>query len=53
MYRITFRLLETADEHIYYPDFGYHWPLHALALSDDVLEKVYRSNAVKIFVPVK
>mgnify|MGYP001566644113 CR=1 FL=1 len=48
MYKITFRLLETADEHIYDERFSYHWPLHALALSGEVLEKVYRSNAVKI-----
>jgi predicted TIM-barrel fold metal-dependent hydrolase len=53
MYKITFRLLETADEHIYTQQFGYHWPLYALALPDEVLEKVYRSNALKIIAPAK
>ena len=48
MYRITFRLLETADEHIYDRRFSYHWPLHGLDLSDEVLEKIYRLNAMKI-----
>jgi predicted TIM-barrel fold metal-dependent hydrolase len=49
MYRTTFRLLETADEHFYTPYFSkYHWPLHALALPDPVLRKVYRENAMKI-----
>ena len=26
----------------------YHWPLHALALPDRVLKKIYRKNALKI-----
>jgi predicted TIM-barrel fold metal-dependent hydrolase len=48
MYRITLRLLETNDEHIYDDRFGYHWPLHALDLQDQVLGKIYRTNALKI-----
>ncbi|MCF8224349.1 MAG: amidohydrolase [Bacteroidales bacterium] len=48
MYRMTFRLMETADEHLYLPYNSYHWPLHALDLPDEVLEKVYRKNAAKI-----
>lgn len=49
MYRVTFRLLETADEHFYAPSFWqYHWPMHALALPDEVLNKVYRANALKV-----
>jgi hypothetical protein len=39
--------------YIYNQQFSYHCPLHALALPDEVLEKVYRSNAVKIFAPAK
>lgn len=50
MYRITFRLLETADEHIYSDRFSCHWPLHGLNLPDEVLEKIYRLNALKIRV---
>jgi predicted TIM-barrel fold metal-dependent hydrolase len=48
MYESTFRLLESADEHIYDFRFGYHWPLHGLDLPDQVLEKIYRLNAIKI-----
>ena len=45
MYRTTFRILETADEHFYdYDRFGYHWPLYGLDLPDEVLEKVYNKN---------
>lgn len=47
MYRVTFRLLETADEHFYPLYFRkYHWPMHAWALPDAVLQKIYRDNAV-------
>lgn len=49
MYRFTFRLLESADEHIYSNYSGYRWPLHGLDLSDDILEKVYRLNALNLF----
>ncbi|MEZ4899509.1 MAG: amidohydrolase family protein [Saprospiraceae bacterium] len=53
MYRITFRILETEDEHFYYPGyFTYHWPLHGYGLEDEVLKKVYRDNAIKIFGPL-
>jgi len=47
-YRITFRLLETDDEHFYDAYFRkYHWAAHAFALPDEVLKKVYRENASK------
>ena len=49
MYRITFRILESQDEHFYESEqFGYHWPLYGLGLSDDILERVYRGNAAKL-----
>ena len=49
MYRTTFRILETADEHFYVHDYdSYHWPLYGLHLSDDVLKKVYHDNAARI-----
>jgi predicted TIM-barrel fold metal-dependent hydrolase len=49
IYRVTFRILETADEHFYETGlFGYHWPLYGLALSDRTLKKLYRDNAIKI-----
>ncbi len=49
MFRVTFRLMETADEHFYPAYFRkYHWPMHAMNLPDPVLKKVYRENAIKI-----
>jgi predicted TIM-barrel fold metal-dependent hydrolase len=48
-YRLTFRILESADEHFYaWSHFSYHWPLYGLALNSGILEKVYRVNALKI-----
>ena len=49
IYRVTFRILETADEHFYEIGlFNYHWPLYGLALSDKSLKKLYRDNALRI-----
>jgi predicted TIM-barrel fold metal-dependent hydrolase len=49
MYRITFRILESQDEHFYEIDqFSYHWPLNGLGLNDEVLKKVYQENAAKL-----
>ena len=46
MYRTTFRILETEDEHFYdWNLFSYHWPLHGFGLKDSVLKKVYADNA--------
>ncbi len=49
MYRTTFRLFETEDEH-FYPHFmsNYHWAWHGMGLSDQVLRKIYRENALKL-----
>ena len=50
MYQITFRILETADEHFYSHDhFNHHWSLYGLALPDETLKKIYNGNAMKIF----
>jgi predicted TIM-barrel fold metal-dependent hydrolase len=52
MFRITFRLLETADEHFYPPIFAkYHWPWHGFELPDTVLERIYAGNARRICLP--
>ncbi len=48
MYRYTFRILESTDEHFYESNYSYHWPLHGFGLDDKILEKIYRSNALKI-----
>jgi predicted TIM-barrel fold metal-dependent hydrolase len=49
MYHVTFRILESQDEHFYeIEQFGYHWPLYGLGLSDEVLQRVYHDNAAKL-----
>jgi hypothetical protein len=49
MYDMTFRILESADEHFYgYDRFGYHWPLYGLDLTDATLKKIYSANGKKI-----
>jgi predicted TIM-barrel fold metal-dependent hydrolase len=54
MYRITFRILESLDEHFYEVDqFSYHWSLNGLGLSDTVLQHVYRENAALLLAARK
>jgi predicted TIM-barrel fold metal-dependent hydrolase len=49
MYKITFRILETEDEHFYKKSqFGYHWALNGLGLGNAILKKLYHKNAKKI-----
>ncbi|HEY6339239.1 MAG TPA: amidohydrolase family protein [Candidatus Sulfotelmatobacter sp.] len=49
MYRVTFRILETLDEHFYDIDqFGYHWSLNGFGLPDSILQQVYHDNAAKL-----
>jgi predicted TIM-barrel fold metal-dependent hydrolase len=49
MYRITFRILESMDEHFYEIDqFSYHWSLNGFGLSDAILKRVYHDNAAKL-----
>jgi len=49
MYRGTFRVFESLDEHFYHRTIsGYQWPLHGLGLSDGVLRKIYSENARKV-----
>lgn len=45
MYRLTFRMLESLDDHFYAPLFEYHWSYYGLGLDDRVLRKLYRDNA--------
>ena len=47
MYEVTFRILETLDEHFYYYTF-YHWPSSGFGLKDPILKKVYQTNAKRI-----
>jgi predicted TIM-barrel fold metal-dependent hydrolase len=48
MYRLTFRILETLDEHFYAPIFEYHWSYSGFGLEDPVLRKLYRTNALEV-----
>ncbi len=49
MYRVTFRILETADEHFYEPELSsYHWSMNGFALPDRVLKSVYRDTAITV-----
>ncbi len=51
-YRIYYRFLETDDEN-FDPSASHHrqgfWNIYGIYLPDDVLEKVYRTNAERIF----
>jgi hypothetical protein len=50
MFSVTFRILESSDEHFYETDlFNYHWPLYGFGLPDALLKKVYRDNALRAF----
>lgn len=49
MYQSVFRILESNDEHIITPGNSHYWPLSGFGLPDDVLKKIYRSNAEKLF----
>ena len=49
MYQLTFRILESEDEHFYDRNISsYHWSFNGLGLSDEVLKKIYSDNAKKI-----
>ena len=54
MYRVTFRILETQDEHFYEIDqFDYHWPLNGFGLNDAILQRLYHDNASKLLASRK
>jgi predicted TIM-barrel fold metal-dependent hydrolase len=51
MYRLHYRFLETADEYFEYPSHASRqgrWNIYGLFLPADVLEKIYRGNALKL-----
>jgi predicted TIM-barrel fold metal-dependent hydrolase len=51
MYRLYYRFLETEDEYFEYPSHASRqgrWNIYGLHLPEDVLEKVYRTNALKL-----
>lgn len=51
MYRESFRLLESEDEHFYLERFSkYHWPAHGWNLPDDVLRALYHGNARRVLL---
>src|SRR5215471_347291 len=49
MYSVTFRILESLDEHFYeFEQFGYHWSLNGFGLSAEILNQVYHDNAATL-----
>src|SRR6516162_1126359 len=49
MYRVTFRILESLDEHFYETEqFDYHWSLNGIGLDNKILKQVYHDNAVTL-----
>ena len=49
MYRVTFRILESLDEHFYeIEQFSYHWSLNGFGLSDAILQQLYHDNAARL-----
>jgi uncharacterized protein len=49
MYRVTFRILETPDEHFYeIEQFDYHWYLNGFGLPDPTLKRMYHDNAARL-----
>lgn len=54
MYRTTFRILESNDEHFYETDlFNYHWALSGFSLQKKLLKKLYHDNAARILMKQK
>jgi predicted TIM-barrel fold metal-dependent hydrolase len=51
MYRLHYRFLETDDQYFEYPSHASRqgrWNIYGLFLPADVLEKIYRTNALKL-----
>ena len=49
MYAMTFRMLESQDEHYYLTEqTGYQWSCNGFGLPDVILKKIYGGNATKI-----
>jgi uncharacterized protein len=49
VYETTLRILQTADEHFYRTEqFNYHWALNGFDLKDEILKKLYKTNAVNV-----
>jgi predicted TIM-barrel fold metal-dependent hydrolase len=51
MYRLYYRVLETADEYFDYPSHASRqgrWKVYGLFLPGDVLRKIYRENALRL-----
>jgi uncharacterized protein len=52
MYQITFRILESFDDHFYeHGRFSYHWPLYGLGLHKKALRRIYYANSRRILTP--
>lgn len=51
MYQVTFRILESNDEHFYGREIStYHWAMNGFGLLKNQLKKLYRDNALKVLM---
>ncbi len=56
MYRLHYRFFETADEYFDYPSHASRqgrWMVYGIFLPDDVLRRVYRENALRVFPGIR
>jgi predicted TIM-barrel fold metal-dependent hydrolase len=56
MYRLHYRFFETADEYFDYPSHASRqgrWMVYGIFLPEDVLRKVYRENALRVFLGIR
>jgi predicted TIM-barrel fold metal-dependent hydrolase len=56
MYRLYYRFLETEDEYFDYPSHASRqgrWKVYGINLPDDILQKVYRNNALNLLAPFR
>ncbi len=56
MYRLHYRFFETADEYFDYPSHASRqgrWMVYGIFLPEDVLRKVYRENALRVFPGIR
>jgi uncharacterized protein len=53
LFSLTYRILESTDEHFYdqdfYFNFNYHWPMYGMGLPDKVLKNVYGESMRSAF----
>jgi predicted TIM-barrel fold metal-dependent hydrolase len=53
LFSLTYRIMESEDEHFYdqdfYFNFNYHWPMYGMALPEAVLRNIYQDAPLSAF----